>query len=125
MPQKKDKTTNGSRVTSPAIPQPLDLPEPEQILLNEVQDAHKSVKRLLPLLDLLDCPEGQEEDLGGRLMAILADTRDQVQILGARLEALMEPNSVVMAELSRLREAQDRTTRMVEKILVLLNEPVS
>lgn len=125
MPQKKDKITNGSPVTSPAIPQPLDLPEPEQILLNEVQDAHKSVKRLLPLLDLLDRPESHEEDLGGRLIAILADTREQVQILGARLEALMEPNSAVMAELSRLREAQDRTGRMVEKILVLLNEPVS
>lgn len=124
MPQKKDKITNGSHVTSPAIPQPLDLPEPEQILLNEVQDAHKSVKRLLPLLDLLDRPEGHEEDLGGRLMAILADTREQLQILGARLEALMEPNSAVMAELSRMREAQDRTARMVEKILVLLNEPV-
>lgn len=124
MPQKKDKVTNESRLTSPAIPQPLDLPEPEQILLNEVQDAHKSVKRLLPLLDLLDRPEGQEEDLGGRLMAILGDTRDQVQILGGRLEALMEPNSAVMSELSRLREAQDRTARMVEKILVLLNEPV-
>lgn len=125
MPQKKDKITNGHRVTSPAIPQPLDLPEPEQILLNELQDAHRSVKRLLPLLDLLDPPESHAEDLGGRLMAILADTREQVQILGGRLEALMKPNSAVMAELSRLREAQDRTTRMVEKILVLLNEPVS
>lgn len=124
MPQENDETTNVSRVTSPAIPQPLVLPKPEQILLNEVTDVHRSVKKLFALLDLLDRPEGQREDLGGRLMSILADTREQLQILVERLNVLMEPESGIMAELGRLREAQARTERMVGEILALLNEPV-
>lgn len=125
MPQRKDETTNRSKVTSPgAIPQLLTLPGRDEVLLKEVVDLHGSVKKLFALLDLLDRPEGQRGELGERLMAILADTRDQVQILVERVNELMEPETGIRAELDRLRAAQDRTGRMVEKILVLLGEPV-
>lgn len=125
MPRRKDETTNGSKVTSPGVvPQPLTLPGRDEVLLKEVVDVHGSVKKLFALLDLLDRPEGQRGELGERLMAILADTREQLQILVDRANKLMEPETGIRAELDRLRAAQDRTGRMVEKILVLLGEPV-
>lgn len=125
MPRRKDETTSGSKVTSPeAIPQLLTMPSPDEVLLREVVDVHGSVKKLFVLLDLLDRPEGQRGELGERLMAILADTRDQLQILVESVNELMEPETGIWAELDRLAEAQDRTARMVEKILALLNEPV-
>lgn len=125
MPRRKDETTSGSKVTSPeAIPQQLTLPGRDEVLLKEVVDVHGSVKKLFALLDLLDRPEGQRGELGERLMAILADTREQLQILVDHANKLMEPETGIRAELDRLRAAQDRTGRMVEKILVLLGEPV-
>lgn len=125
MPRRKDETTNGSKVTSPgAVPQPLTLPDRDEVLLKEVVDVHGSVKKLFALLDLLDRPEGQRGELGERLMAILADTREQLQILVERVNQLMEPETGIRAELDRLGKAQDRTAMMVEKILVLLSEPV-
>lgn len=125
MPRRKDETTSGSKVTPPgAIPQPLTLPDRDEVLLREVVDVHGSVKKLFALLDLLDRPEGQRGELGERLMAILADTREQLQILVERVNELMEPETGIRAELDRLRAAQDRTGRMVEQILVLLGEPV-
>lgn len=125
MPRPKDETTNGSKVTSPeAIPQLLTLPDRDEVLLKEVVDVHGSVKKLFALLDLLDRPEGQRGELGERLMAILADTREQLQILVERVNELMEPDTGIRAELDRLRAAQDRTAKMVEQILGLLSEPV-
>lgn len=125
MPRRKDETTNGSKVTSPgAVPQPLTLPDRDEVLLKEVVDVHGSVKKLFALLDLLDRPEGQRGELGERLMAILADTREQLQILVERVNELMEPETGIRAELDRLTAAQERTGRMVEKILALLNEPI-
>lgn len=123
MPQPPE-ARNGKKKASLSIPEPLALPGSEQILLNEMLAVHTSVRQLMALLDLLDRPENEQESLGGKLLAVLDDTRKELLTLVSRVNPLLDPATGLEPRLAALEESQKEMLRMVSELHGLLNQKV-
>lgn len=82
------------------VPEPLTLPSEWQILLNGQQDTEGKIDRLLPLLELLNIPEGESTTLG---------------------EALLEALTLIAGEARQIRAQREQEQGLIGELRVLIS----
>lgn len=81
----------------------LALPEPFNVLWEEMRDMRKDVQRLAPLLDLLDTPETSEELGPGAIAALIVQIETRQRRLAAHLMDLMDTIATIQSDLAAVR----------------------
>ena len=106
----------------------LELPEPSQILYDELLRTHKAVMGLYPLIDLLKRPDDEKESLGERLALLLTEltqTLSNFQSQQAAMTKALEL-SIEAAETAAKTslERQIGLEKKIDLILGVLNLPL-
>ncbi|KEO56792.1 hypothetical protein DT23_17585 [Thioclava indica] len=102
-----------------------EWPEPSKALLDQLMNMDSHIIRLFPLLDLLNQPEGEEQGLVERLMAVLEAQAKAQEAVEARLTKVEEclgqileqkPDATPSATDTLLKEQN----RMLRELLAIL-----
>ncbi|MFC0281001.1 hypothetical protein ACFOHK_03740 [Falsigemmobacter intermedius] len=104
-------------MTSTTHPTPLQLPEPQEVLLSKMERVDQNVRHLHPLLDLLNTPEDGKESLGDRLANILLGVKDALERNSTEMAELKEVVRSLISDLEQeVAEITNRTRRMEQQV---------
>lgn len=96
---------------------PLQMPEPQEVLLNKMERVDQNVLDLHPLLHLLNMPEDGKESLGDRLATILLGLKDALERNSTEMAELMAVVQALISDLRReLAEITNRMRRMEQQV---------
>lgn len=104
-------------MTSTPHSKPLQMPEPQEVLLGKMEQVDQNVLDLHPLLHLLNTPEDQKESLGDRLATILLGVKDALERNSTEMAALKEAVQSLTSDLGQdMSEIANRTRRMEQQV---------
>lgn len=81
----------------------LALPEPFNVLWEEMRDLRRDVQRLTPVLDLLDTPETSEELGPGAIASLILEIDSRQRHLEAQMMDMSDGITAMRADLAALR----------------------
>ena len=81
----------------------LVLPEPFNVLWEEMRDMRKDVQRLAPLLDLLDTPETSEELGPGAIATLIVEIDTRQRRLATHMMDLTDSIATIQSDLAAVR----------------------